>query len=105
MIMKRNELTQIKGLDVKELKDKAKILKGEIAKLTMEKNMKKLKDLKTVSKKRKDLAQILTVVRQKQLLEELTPKTENSEKKIVVDNSAKKPALKKKGRTGLSKTK
>lgn len=72
--MKKNEFAQIKNLDVKELKDKAKSLKGEIGKLTMEKNMKKLKDLKMISKKRKDLAQILTVVRQKQLLEELEPK-------------------------------
>jgi len=89
--MKKNELAQIKGLDIKELTEKAKTLKAEISKLTMEKNMKKLKDLKTISKKRKDLAQILTVLRQKQLLEELTPKTENSEKK--------------KGRTELSKKK
>ena len=72
--MKKNEFAQIKNLDVKELKDKAKSLKGEIGKLTMEKNMKKFKDLKMISKKRKDLAQILTVVRQKQLLEELEPK-------------------------------
>ncbi len=103
--MKKNEFAQIKNLDVKELKDKAKSLKGEIGELTMEKNMKKLKDLKMISKKRKDLAQILTVVRQKQLLEELTPKTENSEKVVVVDNSTKKPPSRKRGRTELSKTK
>jgi len=71
--MKKNELTQIKTLDIKELKEKAKALKIEIGKLTMEKNMKKLKDLKTISKKRKDLAQVLTVIRQKQLLVELEP--------------------------------
>ena len=66
--MKKNELTQIKGLDNKELKAKAKILKKEMADLTLDKNMKKLKDLKTIGKKRKDLAQILTVLRQKELL-------------------------------------
>ena len=76
--MKKNEFAQIKNLDVKELKDKAKSLKGEIGKLTMEKNMKKLKDLKMISKKRKDLAQMLTVIRQKQLLVEL----EKGSKKI-----------------------
>ena len=66
--MKKNELTQIKGLDNKELKEKAKSLKKEMADLTLDKNMKKLKDLKTIGKKRKDLAQILTVLRQKELL-------------------------------------
>lgn len=78
--MKKNELIQIKGSDIKELKEKAKTLKSEIGKLTMEKNMKKLKDLKMISKKRKDLAQILTVVRQKQLLVELEPVKKESQK-------------------------
>lgn len=69
--MKRQQLIQIKGLSLKELKEKAKALKSEIADLVMDKNMKKLKDLKTIFKKRKDLAQVLTVLRQKQMLEEL----------------------------------
>lgn len=69
--MKRNEFTQVKGLDIKELKERAKAAKSEIAKLAMDKNMNKLKDLKTISKRRKDLAQILTVIKQKELLGEL----------------------------------
>ncbi len=69
--MKRNDLVQIKGLDIKELKGKIKTLREEIAKLVLDKNMKKLKDLKSVFKKRKDLAQVLTVVRQKTILAEL----------------------------------
>lgn len=69
--MKKNELTQIKGLDLKELSVKAKTLRGEISGLIIDKNMKKLKDVKSVSKKRKDLAQVLTVIRQKELLTEL----------------------------------
>lgn len=72
--MKRQQLTQIKGLDLKELKEKAKALRAEIADAVMDKNMKKLKDLKTIFKKRKDLAQVLTVLRQKQMLEELENK-------------------------------
>lgn len=75
--MKKNELVQIKNLDIKELKSKAKTLQGEIAELVMDKNMKKIKDLKQVSKKKKDLAQVLTVLRQKQLLAELEPKVES----------------------------
>lgn len=69
--MKRNEFVQIKGSDLKELKSKAKTLKQEIADLVLDKNMKKLKDLKMISKKRKDLARILTVIGQKALLIEL----------------------------------
>ena len=69
--MKRQQLIQIKGLDLKELKEKAKALKSEIADLVMDKNMKKLKDLKIIRKKRKDLAQVLTVARQKEMLQQL----------------------------------
>lgn len=69
--MKRNVLTQIKGLSLSELKEKANSQRKEIADLVMDKNMKKLKDLKMIFKKRKDLAQILTILRQKQLLTEL----------------------------------
>ena len=37
--MKKNEFVQIKGLDIRDLKEKVKILKSEIGKLTMEKTM------------------------------------------------------------------
>jgi len=73
--MKKQEYILIKGLDLKELESKAKALKEEIANLVMDKNMKKLKDLKMVSKKKKELAQILTVIKQKELLVELETKT------------------------------
>ena len=69
--MKKNEFAQIKGLGLKELKDKAKMLRGEIADLILDKNMKKLKDLKIVSKKRKERAQVLTIIEQKELLIQL----------------------------------
>lgn len=72
--MKRGEFTQIKGLSAKELVDRVRQLKKEIADLTIDKNMKKLKDTKAVFKKRKDLAQVLTVLQQKQLLEQLESK-------------------------------
>lgn len=69
--MKKNDLAQIKGLEIKELREKAKAIKIEIADLIIDKNMKKSKDLKMISKKSKDLAQILTVLRQKELLSQL----------------------------------
>ncbi len=82
--MKRNDLTDTKTLDVKALKDKAKSLRGEIADLVLDKNMNSLKDLKSISKKRKDLAQTLTILRQKQLLEMLEIGKEEEVKKVKV---------------------
>lgn len=63
--MKRNELVQIKSLDIKELIEKVKSFRKDLADL----------DVKAISKKRKDLAQVLTVMRQKQLLAELEGKS------------------------------
>lgn len=79
--MKKKDFIQIKGLDIKELENKKKALKTEIADLVMDKNMKKLKDLKVVSKKKKEIAQILTVIRQKELLATLESKTRKEEDK------------------------
>lgn len=79
--MKRNELAEIKGLDIRGLFAKQKSLKEEIAGLVMDKNMKKLKDTRVISKKKKDLAQILTVMRQKQLLEQLEAPVKEAEVK------------------------
>lgn len=73
--MKKNDFVQIKGLDLKELNSKMQALKLEIANLVLDKNMKKLKDLRMISKKRKEVAQILTVLRQKELLVQLESKT------------------------------
>lgn len=69
--MKRKEFVKVKELTLKELKGKLKSLQNEIANLQLDKNMKKLKDLKMVSKKRKELAQLLTVAGQKEMLREL----------------------------------
>lgn len=66
--MKKNELAEIKKLDPKTLRERAIALKKEISGLILDKNMNTLKDLKTISKKRHDLAQTLTVLRQQELL-------------------------------------
>lgn len=76
--MKKQEFVQIKLTDLQELRVKAKTLREEIANLVLDKNMKKLKDLKMVFKKKKELASVLTVMRQKVLLTEL----ESKEKKV-----------------------
>jgi len=46
-----------------------------VAILVIDKNTNKLKDKKAIFKKRKDLAKVLTVLRQKELLNELETKT------------------------------
>ncbi len=48
-----------------------KVLKKELADLVLEKNMKKLKDLKACFKKRKEIAKVLTIMGQKKTLEQL----------------------------------
>lgn len=78
--MKKNEKVNIKGMDIKSLQSKVINLKKEIADLTFEKNTKKLKDLKSVDKKRKEVAFILTVLQQKQLLEKLEPQQKEVQK-------------------------
>lgn len=70
--MKKNDLKEVKTLDIKELKARVVKARTEVADLTMEKNMKKLKNIKEVVSKRKNLAQMLTVLRQKELLEQLS---------------------------------
>lgn len=72
--MKRKEFVVVKGLSLKELLEKAKALKIEVANLVMDKNMKKIKNVKIIAGKRKDIAQILTVVGQTKLLSELEAK-------------------------------
>jgi ribosomal protein L29 len=69
--MKKRDLTDTKALDIKALKNKASSLRGEVADLRLDKKMNSLKDVKSISKKRKDLAQVLTILRQKELLEML----------------------------------
>lgn len=66
----------MKNLGIKELAEKIRGLKKDIANLVMEKNMKKLKDLKMIYKKRKETAQILTLIKNKQLLAKLEEKKE-----------------------------
>lgn len=74
--MKKNDFIQIKALEIKELILKSKTIEQEIADLTLDKNMKKIKDLRSVAKLRKNRAQVLTVLGQKQALFEIESKVE-----------------------------
>lgn len=69
MNMKKTKVTETKSSDIK-------VLRKELADLTMDLNMKKLKDTKVISKKKKEIAQFLTLVRQKEMLAELEVKND-----------------------------
>ncbi len=78
--MKKNDFLEIKNLDAKTLMDRARIIRGELADLRVEKGINKLTDLKVITKKRKDLAKILTVVNQKRLIEKLESQVKKQDK-------------------------
>lgn len=69
--MKKSELAEIKKMDIKTLGEKTKKAKEGLAGLTLDKSMGKLANLREIKSRRRDLAQILTILKQKQLLEEL----------------------------------
>lgn len=94
--MRRNDLIETKGLEINALILKLHTLKRELSELILDKNMNKLKDLKVLSKKKKDIAQTLTIIRQKAILEELESQnqekieTKNEKKETKVKGGAKK---------------
>jgi len=55
---------------IAELKKDAEGLREEIAKLRFDVSLNKLKDTNMIKRKRRDLARILTRVRQKEIIEE-----------------------------------
>lgn len=78
--MKRNDLAEIKKIDIKSVIERIKKAQKEIAGLVIDKNTGKLANLRTIKNRRRDIAQMMTVVKQKQLLEKLEG-SENAESK------------------------
>jgi ribosomal protein L29 len=66
--MKKDALKEIKTIEIKELVGRVTKAKQELAGLVLDQNQRKLADVRTVFKKRKELAQMLTILRQKELL-------------------------------------
>lgn len=62
------DITTIRNMDIKSIFATAKTLRNEIADLMVDKNLKRLKDLKSVQKKRKELARTMTIFNQKKVL-------------------------------------
>ncbi len=69
--MKKNDFADIKKMDMKGLLAQAVTIKKEIDVLKFDKNLNSLKNLKSISNKKHDLAQVLTVVRQLEIIETL----------------------------------
>lgn len=73
--MKLKDLkNEIKVLDIAALIARAKALKIEINDMVLDKNINRIKNLKTMSTKRKEMARVLTVLGQKTLIASLEPK-------------------------------
>ncbi len=66
--MKKSDLAEIKKTDIKNLEGQIKKAEEEIAKLTLDKVTNKMTNLKAIKNKRKDLAQMQTVLQQKVVL-------------------------------------
>lgn len=69
--MKKKDLSELRNKDVGELKKKSEKLRLEIVKAKADLTASKEKNLKKVKNLRRDLAQILTLIREKQILEEV----------------------------------
>ncbi|MDP3974231.1 MAG: 50S ribosomal protein L29 [Candidatus Daviesbacteria bacterium] len=95
--MKKTEMTEIKKLDIKELQVRAKRLEKEIADLTLDKNMKKMKDTKMIHKKKKDLAQVLTVIKQKEQLSVFSNQLSDKSSSVVSQSDKQKTDARKTG--------
>lgn len=74
--MKQNNLLEYKDLDVKSLSERVALTKKEMQDLLLDKNMNNLKDLKSLDKKRKEIAKMLTIRNQKNLIAKLEGKEE-----------------------------
>jgi large subunit ribosomal protein L29 len=76
--MKKQQLNEIKNKSIKDLKTLVNSLKKEIANLNMDLKLGKLKNVRAISAKRKDVAQVLTIVNQNAAMEKIKKEKENA---------------------------
>lgn len=74
--MKKTEFAEIKKMEIQPLLGKIKNAQKEILGFILDKSTNKITNLKVIKNKRRDLAQMMTVLRQKQILQELEEKHE-----------------------------
>lgn len=65
--MANKKLQSLRDQDLKDLEAKVKLLRKEILQLTPRMSVGEIKDLKAKSKKRREIAQILGIIREKEL--------------------------------------
>lgn len=68
--MKRGEIKQLRGKSLEELRKMLMETKEELGKLRMEKSSQKLKKIHALKIKRKDIARMLTIIREKEFIHE-----------------------------------
>lgn len=67
----KNKNVEVKTMEIKDLRKQVKNVRLELAGLLIQKNAGKLTDLRAAGKKRKEVARMMTVLRQKELVSEL----------------------------------
>jgi ribosomal protein L29 len=89
--MKKKDLTNLRKKEIKDLEKMAKDMKLELAKATAEMRASREKNLKKTKNLRHDVAQILTIVREKELMEResRTSSTGKVDRKPVIPRKAK----------------
>lgn len=85
-MMKKQQLMEVKKLEIPALLERVKKIRGELSDLVLDKNMDKLKDVRMIHKTRRDLAQVLTILRQKQLVSELESRVQSPESSEEVNS-------------------
>jgi ribosomal protein L29 len=69
--MRKNDLNEIKNANVDAISAKIAQAKKDVTSLIIDKNMNKLGDLKSIYKKKRDIAQLSTILNQKLEVERL----------------------------------
>ncbi len=70
--MKSRNIKDLHTKTIEELKGMYKNLKNEVLQLNLEKAQNKLKDTRSIFWKKKDIARILTILKEKELMDEKT---------------------------------
>ncbi|MEX2028700.1 MAG: 50S ribosomal protein L29 [Candidatus Curtissbacteria bacterium] len=81
--MKKKDLEQLKSQDIKTLKKKVDDLKKEAANFKIEISLGKVKNVHSISQKKKDIAKIMTILNIKSKIAKIEVKTKvNKEVKV-----------------------
>lgn len=81
--MKRKEFLALRESQIKGLKDKVVVLKEKLIKIYMEKNIGKEKNTSGPKNIRREIAQILSIIREKELKDEEGNKVEDISKESL----------------------